>query len=101
MVCGAAGPIESLKRSAYLTKGNRWRVLGLVIVLTIVNLIVQGVVQFVLKPLGGQIVSAIGVFVWMALFQSFNAIVLAVVYHDLRRRAGEGVDIEHIAAVFD
>ena len=94
------GPIESLKRSAYLTKGNRWRVLGLVIVLTIVNLIVQGVVQFVLKPLGGQIVSAIGVFVWMALFQSFNAIVLAVVYHDLRV-AREGVDIEHIAAVFD
>jgi hypothetical protein len=94
------GPIESLKRSSYLTRGNRWRVFGIMVVLIIVSAIAQGVIQYGLTAIAGKTISTIGAFVWMALFQSFDAIVIAVMYHDLRV-AREGVDIEHIAAVFD
>jgi hypothetical protein len=38
--------------------------------------------------------------VWDALMGAYQSIVVAVAYHDLRV-VKEGVDIEHIASVFD
>ncbi len=94
------GPFQSLTRSAELTKGNRWRIFGLMVVMYAASDVVQIVVQLVLFSIGGTAVSVIGVFAWMSFFQAFNSIVIAVVYHDLRV-AREGVDIDHIAAAFD
>jgi len=94
------GPIESLQRSGFLTKGNRWRIFGIAVVIYIVNTVVQLVVAQVLSAIAGQMISALGVFAWMSLLQAFSAITVAVAYHDLRV-AREGADIEQIAAVFD
>jgi hypothetical protein len=94
------GPFQSLTRSAELTKGNRWRIFGIMVVIYAASDLVQIVVQLVLLSIGGTIVSVIGVFAWISFFQAFNSIVIAVVYHDLRV-AREGVDIDHIAAAFD
>lgn len=94
------GPIASLSRSAELTKGNRWRIFGIALILYIANSIVQNIIQFALLALGGQGVSAVGVFLWFVLESAFSSIVIAVVYHDLRV-AREGIDVDRIAAVFE
>jgi len=94
------GPAASLRRSSDLTKGNRWRVFGIIIVVYIANAVAQNVIEFALLAVGGLIIAAIGSLLWMMFFQAFNAIVVAVMYHDLRV-AREGIDIERIAAVFD
>jgi hypothetical protein len=38
--------------------------------------------------------------VWSAIIGAFGAVVVAVVYHDLRA-AHEGIDVDRMAAVFD
>ncbi|HXZ01062.1 MAG TPA: hypothetical protein VEI03_13760 [Stellaceae bacterium] len=94
------GPAASLGRSNDLTKGNRWRVFGIIAAVYIANAIVQNVIKYGLPAIIGSIVSTIAILLWMTIFQAFNAIVVAVVYHDLRV-AREGIDIDRIAAVFD
>jgi hypothetical protein len=94
------GPIQSLKRSAYLTKGSRWQILGIWALIGLVNGVVRAVLQFLLPLIVGQTVSILGIFLWMVLAQAFTSIAVAVVYHDLRV-AREGIDIDRIAAVFD
>lgn len=94
------GPFDSLGRSSELTKGYCWKIFGIFILLFIGNLIAQSVIQFILTRIGGPIVASVGLFAWMALVGGFNSIIVAVLYHDLRV-AKEGIDIEHIAAVFD
>jgi hypothetical protein len=94
------GPYRSLKRSAELTKGNRWRILGIAILLYLGNVIGGGIVKFALLAVAGVTVAALGGFLWSVIFGAAYAIVVAVVYHDLR--AGrEGIDIEAIARSFD
>lgn len=94
------GPIESLKRSAYLTKSNRWPIFGISVAIGGINGVVRLVLQFLLPLIIGQTASILGIFLWMVLAQAFISITVAVVYHDLRV-AREGIDIERIAAVFD
>jgi hypothetical protein len=94
------GPFESLSRSSDLTKGQRWQVFGIVFVIGFVNQIVQGVVQFLLIALGGAVISAVGTFLWMALIGTYQAIAVAVIYHDLRVLK-EGIDVDRIISVFD
>jgi hypothetical protein len=94
------GPWSSLRRSAQLTKGYRWRVFGLMIVLFLVNAMVAGVLANILQTIGGTVLTIVGRTVWAGLWGSFFAVAFVVTYHDLRA-AKEGVDINQIAAVFD
>jgi len=91
------GPVKSLGRSRFLTRGYRWRVFGILILILIVNSMVQ---QLLPTLLGPGIIGATGGLLWLALSGAYEAIVVAVVYHDLRV-AKEGIDIDLIAAVFD
>jgi hypothetical protein len=93
------GPIKSMRRSSALTKGHRWKIVGIWLVLALVSGIVSAVISAVLS-LGGLVVAVIGRVAWDTLMGAYQSIVFAVVYHDLRV-AKEGVDIEHIASVFD
>lgn len=99
-VAEGLGPIASLKRSSYLTKGNRWRVFAVFLVFFLVNAIIQAILQVLLAVVGGPTGVMVGTYLWTVLIQALYAILVAVVYHDLRV-AREGVDIERIAAVFD
>ena len=91
------GPTESLGRSSFLTRGYRWKVFGIYLVILIVNTIVSQVLQ---RILGAGVIGAIVNLLWLALIAAYQSIVVAVIYHDLRV-AKEGVDVDRIAAVFE
>jgi hypothetical protein len=100
------GVFASLSRSRALTKGSRWRLLGLLLVAvigtTLATTIISMVVGLVMVFFGsvGATVSTV-VDLALQLFTTvFFAVVLAVTYHDLRV-SKEGVSTEQIAAVFD
>jgi hypothetical protein len=90
------GVIASASRSAALTKGYRWSIFGLLLLVWVI----AAVVGFVLTRLGGGIVGALLHFAWQIVSIAFGAVLVAVVYHDLRV-AKEGIDIESLVNVFD
>jgi hypothetical protein len=93
-------PFSALGRSAQLTKGYRWRIFGLILLLLATGIVVSLVMNLLLGPFGSTILTLLGSLAWSAVWGAFYAIVVAVAYHDLRV-AKEGMDIEQIAAVFD
>jgi hypothetical protein len=111
------GPFRSMGRSRALTKGHRWKIFGLILAVLIPALIVAAVITAVMAKLGIGVNLRIGVFfdlnkslnsmpgqivslIWTATWTAFYAVLVTVVYHDLRV-AKEGVDTEQIAAVFE
>jgi hypothetical protein len=106
------GPFRSMGRSRELTKGHRWKVLGLQLAILIPALIVGAIVGAVILAVSGPggflavataLSSTLGQVVnliWNAIWTAFYAIVIVVTYHDLRV-AKEGVDTDQIAAVFE
>jgi hypothetical protein len=93
------GPWQSLKRSAALTKGHRWKVFGVVVVLAILGAIGTGLVAGMTAG-AGVTIGKVAALIWSALFGAYAAILVVVIYHDLRV-AKEGVDTDQIAAVFE
>ena len=94
------GPWTSLKRSAALTKGHRWKVFGTLLLLFVVNVVVSQLLEVVLVLVKSDILSIFARLIWAALYGAYNAIAVVMTYHDLRV-AKEGIDIEQIASVFD
>lgn len=99
---------SSLGRSRALTKGYRWRVLLLLILLAICTMVFYVLVGVVLTFLfavafgGGEPFVAAALLEWgiSAFVACAAAVMSAVAYHDLRV-AKEGIDIHQMAAVFD
>ena len=105
------GVIDSMKRSLALTKGYRWQIFFVLVIWTVITIIVQLIVAFVVGvPFGttaamtGQASVSIGAElitqVVSMLLSGISASILAVGYHDLRV-AKEGVGSEEIARTFD
>jgi hypothetical protein len=92
------GPIASLRRSIELTKGNRWRILGVVLLVFLISIgiTIISVIFAFLGPVIGGIVQA----VLNAGLAIFSAVLIAVGYYRLRA-AKEGIGIADIAKVFD
>jgi hypothetical protein len=106
------GPFRSMGRSRQLTKGYRWRLFGLALLILIPVAIVGSLLvaamaillgtgsvlglPAVLATPFGQVINL----VWSAAWGAFYAVIVVVTYHDLRV-AKEGVDTEQIAAVFE
>jgi len=93
------GPWTSLRRSRELTKGYRWKLFALALLL-IVGSFGSTLVASLLGALAGPIVGLGGQLIWSAIWAAFSAILITVTYYDLRV-IKEGVDIEQITAVFD
>lgn len=93
------GPIDSLSRSSELTKGYRWQVFAIVIIFGIISGIIGNIVQ-ALGAAGGLGLLIAIMIVWQGISQSFNSVLMAVMYHDLRV-SKEGGDVNRIASVFD
>jgi hypothetical protein len=92
--------MPSLKRSTILTRGSRWKILGIGLVAVIAMIALQlGIGQIALQ-VGGPVVLAFFAYGSQVLYLPFVAILSAVIYHDLRA-AKEGLRIERISAVFD
>jgi hypothetical protein len=94
------GPMTSLSRSAALTKGSRWKIFGLLILLVLLGAILGGVINGTMIVTGNKFAYVIGQYVLQVGVVAFGSIVGVVVYHDLRV-AKEGIDTDRIAAVFD
>lgn len=94
------GPIASMKRSIALTRGHRWKIFGILILIVLLSAIGGGVIAAVLTIVGGPTAMLVGRFLWQAIMGAFGAVVVAVIYHDLRA-AREGIDVDRMAAVFD
>lgn len=94
------GPISSLGRSQELTKGHRWKLFGLYLLVVILGVIGQRVFSGLGNALAGVPGSLVTQTVWQGFAQAFGSVMVVVAYHDLRA-AKEGIDIERIASVFD
>jgi uncharacterized membrane protein len=94
------GPLASLSRSAALTKGDRWRVFGFLLV---VHLGLGLASQIVIRLVSMASTPGLSLLVLVPLellVGAFAPVALGVLYVHLRA-AREGVDVEQIATVFD
>jgi hypothetical protein len=97
------GPFASMGRSTQLTKGHRWKIFGvwlLLIAVLLIASVLTGLLDVALRAAGGPVLAAIIGWVWNGVWVAYYAVTVAVAYHDLRV-AKEGIDIEQIASVFD
>lgn len=109
LVLERLGPIDALRRSYSLTNGRWWPVLGITLLGALVTgiptNIVSGVINTVLKGLGGNNVAF--EFIWAAIagtasaaiFAPLSAAISVFLYFDLRVRK-EGFDLQRLAADF-
>jgi hypothetical protein len=93
------GPWTSLRRSRELTKGYRWKLFALALLLLIVDFS-SYLVALGASVVAGPIVGIGSQLIWTAISAAFSAIVITVAYYDLRV-AKEGAAIDQITAVFD
>jgi hypothetical protein len=93
------GPIESLSRSAELTKGYRWQIFGALFAVGIVEM-VASVAIAVARHTDTLALYLALFFVVTVLFRAYQSVLIAIIYHDLRV-IKDGIDLEGIAAVFD
>jgi hypothetical protein len=98
-VAERTGVFESMSRSAYLTKGYRWQVFGMFLLILVGGLIL-GMIAGLVFALTGRIGLAIAAQAMNAIVGAFNGVIVGVFYYQLRV-AKEGVDIDKIASVFD
>jgi hypothetical protein len=94
------GPLASMGRSSALTKGHRWKIFGMVLLVLVGAAVVGAIIGAVLGLTGSTVLVALGSLIWSGVWGAFYAIFVVVTYHDLRV-AKEGIDIHQIASVFD
>jgi hypothetical protein len=99
-VVEALGPVRSLGRSRELTKGNRWRVFGLYVVVSLLTAVPRFPIGYVATAVGGTTAAGIVGYLYSAGVMTFKILTIVVAYHELRV-AKEGMDVERIASVFD
>ena len=94
------GIFASLKRSSVLTKGSRWRILGMLLIVGVIS----GLLTFAVEILGiASTGLAFKTFLgWLvnAFVTALSAVLAAVSYYQLRV-VKEGAEIDDIARVFD
>jgi hypothetical protein len=93
------GPIVSLQRSWRLSDGNRWRILGLMLLLLVLQVVLSSILSFVLlasfvtdetlQIVLQQVVNLLATIAWAPVYWG----TFAVLYYDLRVRK-EGFDLQ-------
>jgi hypothetical protein len=94
------GPIESIQRSAALTKGYRWKILALFLILGVFGWLASFLMAMIFGAIGGAVVAALLIFAVGAVWGAFVSIIVAVVYYELRA-IKEGINLDQIISVFD
>ncbi|MFD2205300.1 hypothetical protein [Kiloniella antarctica] len=97
------GVFKSLGRSAELTKGNRWAILGLFIIMIIIGVglgFLSQEISLIFIGMGMTIVGVLVDSVIQAISTLIYLIIGAVTYNNLRQ-SKEGVSSGEIASVFD
>jgi hypothetical protein len=94
------GPTASLRRSAALSKGYRWKLFGIILLVFITFALAGGMVIAIASVTGNQIVAAVVRSLAQTVSATLGAIFAAVIFHDLRVMK-EGHDTDRIAGVFN
>jgi hypothetical protein len=94
------GPLSSMGRSSELTKGHRWKIFGMILLVVFGGGIISAIVLGLLTLSGSTVLVILATLIWNGVWGAFYATFVVVTYHDLRV-AKEGVDVHEIAAVFD
>lgn len=99
------GVFKSLGRSARLTKGRRWSVLAILVIIAVCSALFEWMMRSVVTPrtaysMDDLIPLFIVMWIISAFFAAFGACLSGVGYYFLRYDK-EGADIDQIAAVFD
>jgi hypothetical protein len=92
------GPVSSLSRSAELTRGHWWPILGVAVSILAVSAIAGAAIQAALPKSGLPV--TIATWAWNVFVTAFSSVYAANLYHDLRA-VKEGIGIQEIASVFD
>ena len=102
IVVESKGIIGAFGRSRELTRGRRWHVFGLIMLVGIVVLIITFVIGKVLQDATGQVstVGSIVQYAVLSVLTAFNSVLVAVGYYYLRAEK-EGTDVNAIASIFD
>lgn len=96
------GVLDSMSRSATLTKGNRWRILGLIVIFYVALIVLQLAVTLVVgvaATLTGGLIGAVLFALVSALSTILISIAVAVTYVELRY-VKEGADVKELAEIF-
>lgn len=96
------GVFESMKRSSELTKGSRWRIFGLFVILIIAVWALQlalGLLALTIIPILGTVLATALVAVLSAVTSVIASIAMAVAYVELRY-VKEGTDVQQLAEIF-
>ena len=99
IVIERAGPIAAFKRSLELTKGRRWPVLGIILMLLLANVLASVLTRSIMAeaaPTGGAVLNLLAALFFMVL----AAVLSAVGYFHLRAEK-EGRAIADLARSFD
>ncbi|MBP0578900.1 hypothetical protein J8I29_06260 [Labrys sp. LIt4] len=94
------GVTESMSRSAELTSGFRWKILGLALIVGIAGWIVAAIIEYVAGGIGGPTFGALLANLFQVYLIALGSVLSALVYYRLRS-IKEGVDIDRLANVFD
>ncbi len=99
------GPSKAMSRSSELTRGARWKIFAILLIVGVVGFIADLIIQrvFVGDDPSSWSSARLGIIVSVAvtaILAVFQAICAAVVYHDLRH-AKEGVGLDELLDVFD
>jgi hypothetical protein len=100
-VCVAeqTGVYASMSRSAFLTKGYRWQVCGMFLLIVVGGFILSTIAGLVFA-FTGRVGLEVASQAMKAVVGAFYGVIVGVFYYQLRV-AKEGVDIDKIASVFD
>lgn len=91
---------DSLNRSAALTRGCRWRVFGVILVASVIQVGAEVLLDLVLDLQSEPMVSLVAAWLLSGAGSALYAVLATVTYRELRR-VKEGAEVDEIAAVFD
>ena len=99
IVAENAGPVGCFGRSRSLTKGHRWGIFGILLLVTLANILAGLLLQF-LGLLGVPLLASILNAIVSLFFAALSAVLSAVGYYYLRAEK-EGFGVTDLAGVFD
>jgi hypothetical protein len=94
------GAVASLRRSAALTSGQRWKIFGLFLAMAIPGIVAGVIANRILAATGSQVLYAGLEYATQGIYIALSCIVLVVVYAALNA-AKEGAVSDRIAAIFE
>jgi uncharacterized membrane protein len=92
------GVFGSMSRSRVLTKGSRWALFGLFLILIIIAMVIQSVMAMVVVFVGGIVAAVVAALV-STVVSMMVSVATAVSYVELRQ-VKEGTSVEELAEIF-